>query len=385
MRLERTMILLVLMFIFTPLISCKQDGWSEEMLWLRHQNADMPIWVRGNFDSDVILLVVHGGAGGNSGVYVSDFKTTLEPDYMVAYWDQRHAGSSKGAFSKDDFSPDNALDLMSLDMKLTIDMLRTHYGEDKKIFALGHSWGVQLGTKYLVDHGDLGQLTGWIASNGPHSAPEEYSARLDFIEKWATEMDEKGLELEITIYDPDVEFHSPAEVAQWARDNDPIQTWDQVRDAWILGTKLQNAYVIPTYVSPKLDAVSDSTYFGEVYTLGPYSRTTNLVNQVRTGTLINNSNKQTSIQEFYDLTPQMNTITLPTALLWGHFDHISGVSSAEAYRDAISTPPEDIMLETYDAAHSPMYEQNTAFINDLKAFIETHRKTCDSLAGCSSQ
>jgi pimeloyl-ACP methyl ester carboxylesterase len=374
----RHIVYALLAVLILPLFSCgqKDEGFTEEMLWLRHQGAEMPIWVRGNPDSDVIVLTVHGGAGGNSGVYISSFADTLERDYQVAYWDQRHAGSSYGAFGKDEFSTDNALALMALDMKLAIDLLHLHYGKDKKIFAFGHSWGVQLGTKYLIDHGDKNQLTGWIANNGPHSATEEYSARGKFIERWATEMDEKGLPLSVSMeyLDIDVSLNSPREMAQWARDNDPVLTWDQALISWDVGAKIQRDYVYPTYVEPTLDPGNAGPSSINLYlTSGPYSTSASLFNGIRTGSLINNALKEQSIQEFYDLTPHMGSITLPTALLWGRFDQISGPESAEAYRDAISTPPEHITLKLYDAAHSPSHEQTTAFSEDITAFIEAHR------------
>ena len=364
-----------LLLCCVTLISCQNDNNSEqEILWLRHQGADMPVWVRGNFDSDVIVLVLHGGAGGHAGAYISDFVDTLETDYMVAYWDQRHAGSSGGAFAKEEFSTENALDIMTLDMKLVVDMLKTHHGQEKQIFALGHSWGVQLGTQYLLNYHDQPQLQGWIASNGPHSSTEEYSARLNYIRRWASEIEEKGLPLEIEVVLYDLTLNSPEAVLQWVNDNDPVSDWDQVLISWDIARQIERKYVYDEYVSPTSDSPDSSLKRGELYAYGPYSRTAQLFNSFLTGTRINNANKEQSVQEFYDLTPEMDRITLPTALLWGRFDYISGVESAEAYRDAISTPQENIALHLYDAAHSPMLEQNSAFTRDVKAFIEKHRQ-----------
>ena len=50
-------------------ISCGEvlEGTEQEVLFLRHKGADMNVWVRGNIDSKVIILVVHGGAGGSGG------------------------------------------------------------------------------------------------------------------------------------------------------------------------------------------------------------------------------------------------------------------------------------------------------------------------------
>ena len=89
-----------------------EDG---EMLFLNHKGASMPVLVRGNFDADVILMMVHGGAGGSSAPHIEDFQGMLEPEYMVAYWDQRQAGSSQGIYKKEDVT----IDLMAEDMQDT--------------------------------------------------------------------------------------------------------------------------------------------------------------------------------------------------------------------------------------------------------------------------
>ena len=370
---SRWLALLGALLAFT--LSCgggDADETKEEMLWLKHQGAEMPVLVRGDFRSDVILLIVHGGAGGNAGVYIQDFRPTLEPHYMVAYWDQRHAGNAAGAFSKEEFSPQNALALMALDMKLVLDMLRARYGEEKKIFALGHSWGVQLGTKYLIDHGGAQQLDGWIAVNGPHSAYAEYEARVEFIRHFSEEMIRRDVPFEASSILRTASFSSPQQALAWINANDPLTTWDQLDVAWWLAGEIQQQYVSPTYVYPAQEERFGPS--GERSILsGPYSVLASQRNSRRTGALINNSVEETSIQEFYDLTPEMDRITLPTALLWGYYDEILAAGSAFAYRSAIATPPEQITLEFYDAAHSPMLDVPRAFGQDVVDFIELNR------------
>ena len=57
-------ILFVLSTRFEPLCSScsRETGLLTEgdMLFAQHKGASMPVLVRGNFDSDVILLMVHG-------------------------------------------------------------------------------------------------------------------------------------------------------------------------------------------------------------------------------------------------------------------------------------------------------------------------------------
>ncbi|MEM1347264.1 MAG: alpha/beta fold hydrolase [Myxococcota bacterium] len=341
----------------------------EEMLFLRHRGADMPVWVRGNPESDVVLLIVHGGAGASAGALVEDFDDEVEQRYKVAYWDQRHAGSSQGSARRRDFSVDNALELMALDMKLVIDMLRARYGEDQKIFAFGHSWGVQLGTKYLIDHGDR-DLAGWIASNGAHASPSEYASRHIFVRTYAQAIKDAGDEWPQRISDREGGTIESAEDAiAWSEAHDPVTEVDEVVVLWDLAGSLQT-WVLENFGEQEFDTLVPPSH---LYLAGPYSRTAEWFNLGITTLRINNVTGAGSIQEFYDFTPDMGSITLPTALLWGAYDFIMGPEVAEDYARAVGTLEEDLTLKFYPVGHSPSVEASREFQLDVVDFIEAHR------------
>ena len=70
----------------------------QDLFYLENQGAKMPILVEGNINSGVILLWVHGGPGGTAIGFQNDenISTRLEPQYAMAYMDQRAAGVSQG-------------------------------------------------------------------------------------------------------------------------------------------------------------------------------------------------------------------------------------------------------------------------------------------------
>lgn len=344
------------------------DVAHEEVLHLRHKGADMPIWVRGNIDSGVVLLVVHGGAGGNSGVYVDTFMNDFEGDYAVAYWDQRHGGSSQGRLPYEEFNHENAFELMAEDMKLVIELLRTRYGQDTEVFAMGHSWGVQLGTKFLVDH-DPELLDGWIASNGMHSAYKEYEGRVEYLNTYLPEMIAAGEPMSRTVYTDTGEISTPQQALDWVEANPVVETWEQSNTQW------QVAGVVAEYVFDKYVELDNPPYISPLARVfsGPGAPIAEARNLNRTGTLINNANNETSIQEFYDMSSEMGKITIPVALLWGEYDNIAPPLVANDYHKHLGTPAEDITIAFYPAGHSPMIERHTDFVTDLRAFIEAHR------------
>ena len=358
-------ILIAISLIFS---ACKKENKltkTGEMLFLKHKGASMPVMVRGNFDSDVILLIVHGGAGGSSGNHIEDFKNFIEPKYMVAYWDQRHAGASQGNFDKDELT----IDLMAEDMFLVIRMLKHKYGSNKKVFAFGHSWGVILSTYYLITQPN--ELQGIILSNGSHSTEHEYSARLDYVKNYATEMINKGIPIPKTIKTQGLTFENLQQVVDWCNSNDPVDDYNKLTVLNDL-TDAVKGYVDDAYI--QAPDIPSGISNNELNFQSPYNPITALINLNQTGNLINNLENQTSIQEFYDFTPRMNKITLPVALYFGRYDDIIGSEVAEDYYQVISTPTDKKELLFFEKSnHDPQYIENVLFGQKTIQFIEKHK------------
>src|SRR5258705_8128244 len=93
---------IIIIFLLGSLFTgCKKEftGLSanaNEIFWVTNNGADMPVLVKGNTSSKIIILIVHGGPGDGSYDY-ADYKTTrLREKYGVAFWDQRNAGGAAG-------------------------------------------------------------------------------------------------------------------------------------------------------------------------------------------------------------------------------------------------------------------------------------------------
>ncbi|MEO0470273.1 MAG: alpha/beta hydrolase [Bacteroidota bacterium] len=357
----------IIMLLSLGLLSCQGENQllkQGDMLFLRHKGASMPVLVRGNPQADAILLVIHGGAGGSASAHIEDFKNFVEPEHLVAYWDQRQAGNSQGKFAKEDLT----IDLMAEDMQMVIRMLRKKYGQDKKIFAFGHSWGVILGTYYLISQPN--ELDGAVFANGAHSSEHEYSARLDYVRNFAQERIDQGEQFAGSIQVNDLTFENLPEIVSWCEANDPIENWDQlsILNALVFAVK---PYVNRTYLqTPDIPSGISSQ---ELNFQSPYNPFTANQNQLRSGQVLNNFSAQTSIQEFYDFTPLMQNISLPVALYFGRYDDIIGPEVAEDYFEVIGTPEEDKELLIFDhSGHSPQFRENILFNQKVLEFIAAH-------------
>ena len=89
-------IVIAIFLLGSLLTGCKKEfaglsGNADEILWVRNNGADMPVRVKGNTLSKIIILIMHGGPGDGSFDY-ADYKTArLREMYGVAFWDQRNA------------------------------------------------------------------------------------------------------------------------------------------------------------------------------------------------------------------------------------------------------------------------------------------------------
>ncbi|MEM7659414.1 MAG: alpha/beta hydrolase, partial [Bacteroidota bacterium] len=263
-------------------------------------------------------------------------------------------------------------DLMAEDLQLVIQLLKQKYGEQTKVFALGHSWGVILGTYYLISQEN--ELQGAIFSNGSHSSEHETSARMDYIRGFADEMIAEGLSIPETIETEMGTFTHLEEVVQWCTANDPIETYPQLRTQYDLVGAVRG-YVQETYVQDSID-IAMSISSRDINYYSHFNPLTAQINKLRTGQLLNDTRpgKENSIQEFYDFTPQMDQITLPVALIFGRYDDIIGPEVAEDYYQVIATPETNKELHFLErSGHSGLFRENRRFSELLIDFVEKHR------------
>ncbi|WP_460767253.1 alpha/beta fold hydrolase [Niabella terrae] len=104
------------------------------------------IRLAGNPDGP-LLINLHGGPGAFSGFDRETYRPELEPEYLVAYLDQRGGGRS-------DPEPDSTklnMEQFVADLDLVIDSLRKGY-PGKPVNLIGTSWGGSLGLLYLIAH-----------------------------------------------------------------------------------------------------------------------------------------------------------------------------------------------------------------------------------------
>lgn len=98
--------------------------------------------------SDPILIMVHGGPGGDyrSLLNATDF---VHDGFYVIFYDQRGTGLSKRE-NKSQYENEDAVQLYINDLDALVNHFK--HAASQKVFLMGHSWGAMLSTAYINQH-----------------------------------------------------------------------------------------------------------------------------------------------------------------------------------------------------------------------------------------
>ncbi len=127
--------------------SCEKETlFEEDHFFVSNNDAHMAVYIRGNLDSDAIILFLHGGPGGNASqaINIPPFQE-IEGEFAIAYCDQRGSGLTQGNPDKATFTMEQFVE----DTHYVVEALKSRY-PGKKLFLLGHSWGRALASAYLA-------------------------------------------------------------------------------------------------------------------------------------------------------------------------------------------------------------------------------------------
>lgn len=334
-----TMTLLVL-----SLCSCSEEEVNindlNETIFVRHKNADMPAHIHGNGSEKVFLIILHGGPGGSGYVYrANTFITEIEKNNAVVYFDQRGSGNSQGNYSKEDVS----IDLMAEDVLALAKVIKAKYGDDSKLFLMGHSWGGGLGSAVLIK--DQNVFSGWIDVDGDHSPKDLYERYKEAFQETADE--------------------------QIALENS-VDFWQSTLD--LLGD-VGSKYSLNDFFA--LNITANNT--GEILAKD------GVINEEKVdlidGFVLNNGRKfswnknkiltifsNRGLYENVSFTDQLSEITIPSLVLWGRYDlTVPLIYAQEAFDNLGSADKEIFIFEK--SGHSPMFTEPGLFADKVIEFI----------------
>ena len=340
----------IILIILIPLLvlSCKKETVhlstnTDEIFWLSNDGADMPVWVKGNTASRVIILFLHGGPGDGSYRYAGFQTDQFWSHFAFAYWDQRDAGAAVGNSNYSNLN----LGQMIEDLEKLISVLKYRYGSDMEIFLMGHSFGGLLGSGYLVKGNNQNNIRGWIEVDGAHDYPESNT-----------------LERQMLIDTGTSEIAKGHYVSQWT----PIVNYCIANPANI---SLDVDLLTDDYASQAEDYV-DINHTGTA--IDYFSVSSPISLGINLFYLYNSATGRQFLQSLEPMTytDQLYKITIPSLLIWGQYDFTVPLGSGiHALNNLGSTYKHLVIMP--QSGHVPMNGNTDLFAQTVISFIETVR------------
>ena len=341
----------ILLLMSILLISCQKEAivseQMDETFYVRNGSVDIPAFVYGNGESKVFVLLLHGGPGGNGLDYrFGNYYKELEKNYAVVYTDQRHQGNSHGHLKDDQVS----IDIMVEDVHLLVSTLKARYGNDLKIFMLGHSWGGTLGTAYMIKDNYQHDVTGWIEVDGAHDIP---MLNLELVKMIQTiGANEVAMGRNVSEWQKMIDFVNELDLSNITNDQSgTLNGYGHAIEALL------------SQISPASDGTPDIVK-------GLFFSPNNSVNSGLTSLFLpEDFNAEI---ETKSMTNDLHKITIPTLLQWGKYDFVVPPALGYSAYDKISSTHK--YLKIYESSgHSPMNNQPDIFVKDIVDFIEAHK------------
>lgn len=338
----------IFIFILVTVVcfsSCKKETVhlntnANEVFWLSNAGADMPIWVKGNTSSHIMILFLHGGPGDGSYRFVGFQTNQLWKKYSFAYWDQRDAGAAAG---NSNYSNLNLAQMIE-DLQKLVAVIHYRYGNDMEIFLMGHSFGGLLGCGYLVKNDNQSNIKGWIEVDGAHDYPLA-----------------DRLERRMLIDTGNSEIGKGHYVSEWKNIVNYCQK-HPVRSSVPIGRKTDDLasqaenYVNINHTKTAVDLFSVSS---------PVTLGANLFKLYFTAA--GNDFLQQIIVASY--TNQLNKITIPSLLIWGQYDFTVPMGCGYDALNKLGSSYKKLVLIPH-SGHTPMNGDPDLFAKTVSDFIE---------------
>ncbi|MEQ9375545.1 MAG: alpha/beta hydrolase [Imperialibacter sp.] len=338
----RTLIQVLACLVLFVLGSCEKESFYDgDHFFIKNAGAEMPVFVKGNIESGVFILFLHGGPGGSASLpSFMPVSKELEEDYAFVYWDQRGSGLSQGNPDQATFTVDQFLE----DLDLVVESIKLRHNSPRIVFY-GISWGGALGSAYLSTGNYQEKVAGFICMDSGHNLLEGIPKSVVFVKEYAQKQINAGI---------DVGYWT--EAYNWCASAHDMTIKENYfkYDAYLTNT---NAY----RKDPNQEVQGP-----EVGALGAMNSYLSLSIFFNGGYLRPNFNVLA-----LNLSPQMAKIKIPSMVIWGRHD---GVNTIEMGFDAFNsiggpdfTDKEMVILE--NSAHEGYMEEQPLFVSSFRRFV----------------
>lgn len=305
-------------------LSCSKKNTIEHIdheIMVKVPESELYVRVRGNAENPLIVNL-HGGPGGYSGIDIKLMGPRLEDKFLVAYLDQRGCGKSMDCQDTSMLTVKQYL----IDLDMVIDSLMSRYNKEK-VDLMGTSWGGMYGFLYLLK--DQSKVNAYACIDGKVNSHYQNHSLIDVETKRAKKMlrrdvtQEKKMELEHIITELEriknsdfSQFHTDV---NWMKHEVPAQ----------LGF---NAYFVDT---AKMISFSDVIQDTALLHLMRYSAD-EYAQIGEKAEIVNSAFRNTPSYNTINIEPELKRITTPTVVIQGDQDYVVGTGHAELIYRALA-------------------------------------------------
>lgn len=319
----------------------KESNYKGDHFFIKNAGAEMPVLVKGNVDSKIIILFLHGGPGGNASLpSFMPVSKELENDFAFAYWDQRGSGLAMGNPEASTFTVAQFVD----DLDLVVETLKLKY-PDSRIVFYGISWGGALGSAYLSTGNYQAKIDGFICMDSGHNLVEGLPKSVVFVKNYAQQQIDLGID-----------------VSYWTEARDWCASQPNMR-------KKENYFKYDAYLSNTNAYRKDPNQ--EVQ--GPEVGAWGSLNSYLSLSVFFNG--QYLVPNFnildLNLSADMVRIKTPSLVIWGRHDGVNTIEMGYDAFNSIGGPDftEKEMLILENSAHEGYMEEQDLFIEGFRKFV----------------
>ncbi|WP_282160833.1 alpha/beta fold hydrolase [Ulvibacterium marinum] len=332
---------LILLFIN----ACSNDHTLSNLdatVFVRHKDADMPAYIKGNGSEKVFLITLHGGPGGAGLGFQGNAFDQIEDKYGVVYFDQRGSGMSQGNYSEDDVT----IDLMAEDVLALVKMLKRVYGNDSRFFLLGHSWGGALGPATLLK--DQSEFLGWINVDGSHSPKDLYFEYIRNFERVGAAQIELGNSVPFweSVY---------GELDEVDRNTVSLDDFNRLNS---LAFDAEESLIDDNFIN--------NVEVGGI-DISDYNVLTFFWNILKIQSILD----EDIIGEL-SFTERLSEITIPSLILWGKYDMVVPEFYAQEAFDNLGSAEKKLVIFER-SGHSPMFSESNQFAREVLQFMDQNK------------
>lgn len=343
---KKTITYIMVVALFTAACEKSEFQSDGDFFHLNHKGANMPVWVKGNFDSDVMIVTVHGGPG-DSGMeqHIPPGFKMLEEDYLMVYADQRYSGMTQGDYDIKTQTPDQFIE----DLEKLVQLLEQKYPNYKR-FMIGHSWGGQLSAGYLGRDGHDNSFQGWIDMCGSLRADLEAQMMKNYILE----------RVPAKLAEPDADKAFWQFIIDFYEENPAPGNYTSPEPYWYASAVGGDVYDYEKYREiapvPYIELIFKSMFSFAFY-IDAFHNPESYV-----------------LWDQIDYTPELHNIHIPSLMLWGAEDGIVPAGVADyVYENLGTESSQKQVVKIPECCHGPHNETPERFYQEVTSFIETYK------------